>query len=43
VTLVHAGIAISSLAIFTRRRMALNGALALAVGGIGVALAAYLV
>jgi len=43
VTLVHAGIAISSLAIFTHRRIALNGALALAVAGIGVATAAYLV
>jgi Na+-translocating ferredoxin:NAD+ oxidoreductase RnfC subunit len=42
VTLVHVGIAISSLALFTRRRAALNGALALSFGGIAVALFAYL-
>jgi hypothetical protein len=41
VTLVHVAIAISSLAIFTNRRLPLNGALALAVGGILVALGAY--
>jgi hypothetical protein len=42
VTLVHIGIAISSLAIFTRRRMALNGALALSIGGMAVTVWAYL-
>jgi len=42
VTLVHVAIAISSLAIFTNRRLPLQGALALAVGGIAVAAWAYL-
>jgi hypothetical protein len=42
VTLVHIGIAISSLAIFTNRRLPLNGALALAIAGIAVAAWAYL-
>ena len=41
-TLVHVGIAISSLAIFTKRRLYLNGALALAVGGLIVTGWAYL-
>ena len=41
-TLVHAAIAISSLAIFTRRRFALNGALLMGVGGVAVAALAYL-
>jgi hypothetical protein len=41
-TLLHVAIAISSLAIFTRRRLALNGALLLSAGGIAVAAAAYL-
>ena len=42
VTLVHVAIAISSLAIFTNRRLPLNGALALVAGGIAVAAWAYL-
>jgi len=42
VTLVHVAIAISSLAIFTSRRLPLHGALALAAGGIAVAAWAYL-
>jgi hypothetical protein len=42
VTLVHIGIAISSLAIFTARRLPLNGALALAGGGIAVGLYAFI-
>jgi hypothetical protein len=41
-TLLHVGIAISSLALFTRKRLALNGALALSAGGIAVAALAYL-
>ncbi|HMA50154.1 MAG TPA: DUF4337 family protein [Magnetospirillaceae bacterium] len=41
-TLVHVAIAISSLAIFTSRRLPLHGALALAAGGIAVAAWAYL-
>jgi len=40
-TLVHVAIAISSLAIFNNRRLPLNGALALTVGGIAVAVGAY--
>jgi len=42
VTLVHIAIAISSLAIFTSRRLPLHGALALAAGGIAVAAWAFL-
>jgi len=41
-TLLHVGIAISSLALFTKRRLALNGALLLSAGGIAVAVAAFL-
>jgi hypothetical protein len=41
-TLVHVGIAVSSLAIFTNRRLPLHGALALAAGGIAVTVWAYL-
>jgi hypothetical protein len=41
-TLLHVGIAISSLAIFTNRRLYMHGALALAAGGIAVAAWAYL-
>ena len=41
-TLVHVGIAISSLALFTSRRIALHGALFLVAGGIGVAAFAFL-
>jgi hypothetical protein len=41
-TLVHIAIAISSLAIFNNRRLPLNGALGLTVGGILVAIGAYL-
>lgn len=41
-TLVHIGIAVSSLAIFTSRRLPLHGALVLAAGGIAVAAWAYL-
>lgn len=42
VTLVHVAIAISSLAIFNNRRLWLQGALALTVAGIAVAIGAYL-
>jgi hypothetical protein len=42
VTLVHVAIAISSLAIFNNRRLPLNGALAVVVCGIAVAIGAYL-
>jgi len=41
-TLVHVGIAVSSLAIFTNRRLPLYGSLAMAAGGIAVAAWAYL-
>ena len=40
-TLVHVGIAVSSLAIFTNRRLPLFGSIAMALGGIGVAAWAY--
>ena len=40
-TLLHVGIAVASLALFTKRRLALNGALLLTAGGIAVAVAAY--
>jgi hypothetical protein len=42
VTLVHVAIAVSSLAIFTGRRLPLQGALTLAAGGVAVAVWAYL-
>ncbi len=40
-TLVHVGIAVSSMAIFTNRRLPLYGSVAMAAGGIAVALWAY--
>jgi lipopolysaccharide export LptBFGC system permease protein LptF len=41
-TLLHVGIAVSSLALFTKRRLALHGALVLSAGGIAVAVGAFL-
>jgi hypothetical protein len=41
-TLVHVGIAVSSIAIFTNRRLPLYGSLAMAAGGVAVAVWAYL-